>query len=178
MSRSTFDALIAVLDRLLDGLDQWREQIGVEIVRFALHNRGDALETGTGIDRRLGKRHQLAIGLPVELHENEVPEFEESPSFGSLDERILGELLAIDLGPFALRPRWNGEIIGDVREIDEDLGARTAWPGISHLPEVVVRAEPVDTRVGKSRDLAPQGARLVIVLEDRYTQMLRRELEL
>src|SRR5882762_5007100 len=97
MSRSTFDAFIAVVDGFFDRLDQWREQIRVEIVRFPLHDRGDALEAGSGINRRLRKRNQLTIGLTVELHEDEVPELEEPPSFGSFDERILRELLAIDL---------------------------------------------------------------------------------
>ena len=42
-------ATIAMPDSFLDGLDQVDEDIRVEIVRFALHDRGDALEAGSGI---------------------------------------------------------------------------------------------------------------------------------
>src|SRR5213078_2702049 len=50
VSRAALDALVTVFDGLLDRFDQGEKDIGVEIVRFSLHDRGDALEAGSGID--------------------------------------------------------------------------------------------------------------------------------
>ena len=150
----------------------------MEIVRFALHDRGDALEARSGIHRRLWERHQRSIGLPIELHEDEVPELEEPSRLRSLDERILREFLALDLGPLALGAGRKRKILGDVREVDKDLGARTAGTRVRHLPEVVVRAESVDARVRESGDLAPESARLVVLLEHGDADVLRLELQL
>ena len=66
--------------------------------------------------------------------------------------------------PFA--PAGNVKSRRDVREVDEDLAARTARTGVRHLPEIVVCAEAIDPGVGQTRDLAPQLARFVVILED------------
>src|SRR6266566_6535986 len=173
-----FSAIVFLLDGLRDRLDERLKEIGVEIVRFALHDRGDALEPRARINRGLRKRHQRSIGLSIELHEDEIPELEEPSRLCSLDERILGELLAHDLGPLALGAGWEGKILGDVREVDEDLGARTTRSRVCHLPEVVVRAESVDARIWETGDLAPKGARLVVFFVDRNPDVLAIELQL
>jgi hypothetical protein len=59
-----------------------------------------------------------------------------------------------------------------MREVHVDLGARPARPRVRHLPEVVLRAQPVDPLVGKSGDLAPERARLVVLVKDRHAQVL------
>src|SRR4051812_40224474 len=100
--RCAFFATIVFLpDAFLDGLYERLKEVGVEIVRFALHDCGDALQTGARIDRRLGERDKLPIGLTIELHEDEVPELEEPSGFRTLDERISGEFFAIQLGPLS-----------------------------------------------------------------------------
>ena len=146
----------------VDALDERQKQVGVVHRRFALHDPGDALEAGAGIDRRLRKRHQRAVCLPVVLHEHEIPELEKPVAFRPLDERVERELAAIQLRPFSRRagghtPPWN-----HVREIHEDLGARTTRPGVRHLPEVVLVAETVDPRVGQTGNLALELTRLVV----------------
>src|SRR5690348_13314069 len=114
----------------------------MEIVSFALHESGDAIEARPCIYRRLGQWHQLPVRLLVELHEDEIPELQEPSSFCSLDECVERKLLAVDLRPLAFRALRKLEVFHDVHEVDEDLAARTARTGVRHLPEIVVRAEP------------------------------------
>src|SRR5690242_16246087 len=127
----------------------------MEIVRFALHESGDTIETRSGIDRGLGQRNQLPVRLLIELHEDEIPELQKSPRLSAFNERIERKFLAIDLRPLALRALRKLEVLHDVHEIDKNLTARAAGTGIRHLPEIVVRAEPVDARVRQTRDLTP-----------------------
>ena len=171
-------AAIRRADDLLDRRDQRREQVAVEVVRDALQDRGDALESRARVDRRLRERHERAVRLPVELHEDEVPDLEEPPRLGALDERVGRELAAIQLRPLARRAVGEAEVGREVREVDVDLRARTARARVGHLPEVVLRPEPVDPRVRHAGDLAPERARLVVLVEDRDAQVLRGHLQL
>ncbi len=136
--RSLFALAIAVPDGFLDRFDQRHEQIRVEVVRFALHDRGDSLEASSSIDRWLGQRHQRAIRLPIELHEDEIPELEESSRFRAFDERRLREFLPVQLRPLALCALGKAPVARNVGEIDEYLRAWPARARIGHLPEVVV----------------------------------------
>src|ERR1035437_4809085 len=43
--RAPFPTIVLLFDGLFDGLDERLEKIGVEIVRFPLHDRGDALQS-------------------------------------------------------------------------------------------------------------------------------------
>ena len=137
----------------------------MKVVRFTLHESGDAIEASSGIDRRLRQRHQLAVRLLIELHEDEIPELQEPASFRALDERIERKFLAIDVRPLSFGALWELEILYDVHEIDKDLAARTARTGVRHLPEVVVRTQAIDPRVRKTGDLPPERARFVVFLE-------------
>ena len=65
-----------------------------------------------------------------------------------------------------------------MRKIYEYLRAWTARTCVGHLPEVVVRAEPVDARIGKTCDLAPERACFIVGFEDAHAQMLPVELQL
>ena len=116
----------------------------MEIVRHPLHHGRDPFEAGASVHARLRQRLQHAIRLTVELHENEVPDFQEASGFGAFDEGILGVIRNAGVGPLAGRPCGEGEVLGQVRQIDVDLGARSAGAGIGHLPEVVGVAESID----------------------------------
>ena len=165
-------------NRLLHRRDQRREEIGVEDHAHALRDRRDAFESGAGVDRRLGQRDERSVGLPVVLHEHEVPELEEPVLVRSLDERLERKLVAIELGPFTRRAVGKAPIRRDVRDVDEDLGARSARTGVGHLPEVVLVAESVDARIGKAGDLPPQLARFVVAVVHGDAQVFRVEPEL
>src|SRR5438445_8075650 len=143
-----FPPIVFLANGFLHRLDERPKKIVVEIVGFALHESGDALQTSAGIDRRFGQRNKLPVRLLVELHEDEIPELEESPRFGAFDESILRKFLAADFGPLALRAFGNLEVLGDIGEVDEYLAARTAGTGVGHLPEVVVRTKTVNSGAG------------------------------
>src|SRR5205823_14825324 len=129
------------------------KEIVVEIVRFALHESGDAFQPSTSINRRFRQRHKRAIGLLVELHEDQIPELEESSRLGTLDKCVLREFFTADFRPLTLRPARELKVFGDVSEVDEDFAAGTARTGVCHLPEVVVRAETINPGVGQTRNL-------------------------
>ena len=54
------------------------EQLRVVVRQRPLHDRGDALQAHAGVDRWRGKRRQLAFSVPLELHEDVVPDLHES----------------------------------------------------------------------------------------------------
>ena len=62
-----------------DGLgrgDERPEDVDVPHRGRVLQDREVALEPGAGVDARLRQRHQLAVGLGVVLHEDEVPDLD------------------------------------------------------------------------------------------------------
>ena len=115
------------------------------------------------VHARIGKRRQRAVGGPVELHEDEVPDLEEPP--------LLREALEL-----WQRERRRG-IARTPLEIHVDLGVVAARSGVGHLPEVVLVAKTVDPRVGKARDLAPECARLGVGLVHAHGQAVGMEPE-
>ena len=116
----------------------------MKVVRHALQHGRNALEPRTGIDTRLGQGYQGAVGLPVELHEHQVPDLQKSARLRTLHERLAGELRAVALRPLPRRAIREAEIAGQMREIDVQLRARPARSGVGHLPEVVRGAKAVN----------------------------------
>ena len=130
--------------------DDGLEQVGVEVGGHVLHHRRDALEAGARIDRRLRERVTLAVGLLVELHEDEIPDLEELPLLAQRDELVhAGGTLPPS--PVPLPPN-----------VDQNLGARSARPRVPHLPEVVLVAQAKDAAVRDAGDLTPEFARFII----------------
>jgi len=60
-----------------DRLDQGRDEVGLEYGGDPLLEGGHPLEAHPGIDVLLGQRVERLVGLPVVLHEDEVPDLEE-----------------------------------------------------------------------------------------------------
>ena len=138
--------------------DDRLEHVGVVIGRDTLHHRRDALEAGARIDRRLRERVTLAVGLLVELHEDEIPDLEELPLLAQRDELVhAGGTLPPS--PVPLPP-----------SVDQNLGARSARSGIAHLPEVVLVAQAKNAAVRDPRDLPPQLARFIVGMVHRHIQ--------
>src|SRR6266404_2876031 len=79
--------IITSFCELLDRIEYGMEDIGL-VVRncagefgeafCALNNRGGTLETEAGIDVTFRQRREAAVGVGVELDENQVPDFEAS----------------------------------------------------------------------------------------------------
>ena len=126
--------------------DQRAKQVDLVIVVHALQHRGDPLQPHAGIDARPGQRPTLAIGLLVELHEDEVPDLDEAVAvFVGRAGRAAGDVVAV---------------------IVEHFGARAAWAGFAHRPEIVGGGDAQDAAFGKPGDLAPQIERLVVGMVD------------
>jgi hypothetical protein len=75
-----------------------------------------ALKTHTGINRGFGQWDQSTVNLPVKLHKNQIPDFD------------------VAVAVF-IRASW-GPARNFIAMIKEYLGARSAWPGIPHRPEI------------------------------------------
>src|SRR5438270_3176817 len=97
-----------------------------EILR-ALDDRGHALEAHSGIDVTLRQWRKSAVGVCVELDENQVPNFDAARIF------LVHECAAR---------------ITEGREIDVQLRARPTRTGITHHPEIVRLASINDVNGG------------------------------
>ena len=91
----------------------------------------------------------MPASVPVELHEDQVPDLDEAPA------AIEGELfvLAAGLGGFG-------------SQIVMDLRARSARTGLAHLPEIVLFVEAEDAVLGHAGDFLPQLFGVVVFAED------------
>src|SRR5690606_19271561 len=132
--------------RLLGGCNQRLEEVDLVIVVRALQDGRDALEAHAGVDRGLGKLDALAAFECLVLHEDEIPD---------LDEAVTVSIRR------ARRPAGNLRAV-----IEEDLGAWTAWAGITHRPEIIRRRDADDFLVGKARQLLPDAEGLVVGVID------------
>ena len=101
----------------MDSAGQGLEQIRFVVVADALQHRGDSFQAHARVNRRLGQGLQPALGIPVELHEDQVPD--------------LHEAVAIRVGA-ARRAAWRLLAI-----VVKNLAARPARAGLAHGPEIV-----------------------------------------
>jgi hypothetical protein len=124
--------------------DDRAEQIDLVIVVRTLQHRGDALEPHAGIDRGSRQVDALAAGQLLELHEHQVPDLEELARFAEAHELVLAQL------PLPASP------VPHAADVHQDLGAGAARPRLSHLPEVVRVAQPVNPLVREPCDLHPE----------------------
>ncbi len=105
-----------------------------------------------------GQRRHLARRIAVELHEHEVPDFDEAPA--AIQRKLL--MLAALLRAFG-------------PQIEVDLRARAARPCVAHLPEVVLLVETEDARLRNARDLLPQFFGLIVFAEDGDVELILRQ---
>ncbi len=139
------------------GRDQRFEEIDVVIVVDALQDGRNPLQTHAGINGGLGEIFARAIGLLVELHENEVPDFDE---------------------PVAILIRAAGRASGNAfAMIIEDFGTRAARTGVTHGPEIVRCADPDDPGILEAGDLFPERCGFIVFGIDRDEEFFRVERE-
>ena len=105
-------------------LDDRREQVGVEDRVVPLQDGEDPLQPGPGVDVLLGQLGPGAVGGPVELHEDQVPD---------LDVAVLVRRT------WARRPRRTPRPLS--KKISE---SGPQGPGVAHGPEVVGVAHALD----------------------------------
>ena len=98
-------------------LDQILENIDFIIRMHMLQHGRNALEAHAGIDARTRQRMHHALLVAVELHEYEVPDFNETVAiFFSAARRAAPDVRAM---------------------VIENFRTRTARAGIGHLPEII-----------------------------------------
>src|SRR5271170_4326772 len=121
--------------RLDAGADQRAHQIDVVIVVHALQHGRDALEAHAGVDRGARQANALAAWQRLELHEDEIPDFDEAVT---------------------VRVRRTGRPARYlVAMIVEDLRARSAGAGVAHRPEIIGGGDADDPRIGQTGDALP-----------------------
>ena len=144
-----------------DILQQRLEQVGVVVALDALQHRGDAFEAHAGVDGRGGQRHQRATGLPVELHEDVVPDLHHGtvvfhevdlgtpaarPGVAHLPEVVLGAEFADAIGRQELAPQVVGLVVArHARLAHEDGGVEAI---LRQLPDLGQQAPRVGDRLG------------------------------
>ena len=135
--------------------NQRAHQVGRIIVMCALQHGGDALEPHTRVDRGSGQVETPAIGLLIILHEDEIPD--------------LDETVAVLIGTAGRTAR------NPVAMIEKYLGTGAAGARVTHRPEIVRSADPDDAALGQTGNLAPETEGLVIVGIDGRHQPLFRQ---
>ncbi len=142
-----------------DCVEQRREQVCIVVGELPLNDRGDPLEPHPGVDRGGGQRVEPAVALPIELHEDVVPDFDE-PVAAAVDApagRPGAFLFARNVGA----------------TVEMDLRASAAGAGLTHLPEVLRQPELGDP--GRRDQPRPDAVGLVITRDPRLTAEDRRE---
>ena len=160
------DHTMAGLGRTVGGLaggfraggDQRAEHVRVVIVVHALQDGGDALQAHAGVDGGARQRRARAGRPFLELHEHQVPDFDEPVAI---------------LVRAARRPAGNM-----VAMVEEDFGTGAARAGVAHAPEIVRGGDADDAVVGEAGDLAPEGGRVLVLGIHRHQQLLGRKGEI
>ena len=134
---------VGTLHKLRHGIDDRREEVGFVVGLDPLQNHGEALEPGTGVDTRFRQWMQLALGVTVELHEDQVPD---------LDDVVT---LAVDQLGAAGRHGVRTAVVVDLR-------ARSAGAGLSHRPIVVLLVES-KYPIRRCTDLFPQLGGVIVI---------------
>src|SRR5262245_36357881 len=118
----------------------------------ALERRRYALKSHTGVDRRLREIDALVSRHLLELHEDEVPDLDETVTIG------LGR---------ARGAAWNL-----VTVIEEDLRAWAARSSIAHRPEIVRGRNSNDAAFRQTRDPLTQVESLIVFRENGDGELL------
>ena len=128
-----------------------------------LQHRGDALQPHAGIDAGLWQRVQHALLVLVELHEDQVPDFD------------------VTVAVFVGAARRAAPDFGAV--VVENLAARAARAGLRHLPEVIRRitralvVADADDTLGRDADFVfPDRMRFVVLGIHGHPQLFLRQL--
>ena len=151
--RLVFEILAA--GQLRGGRDQRLEQIDFVVVVHVLHDRREPLQSHAGIHRRFRQGLHVALGIAVELHENQVPDFDVAIAVFVRGARRA----ALDLRPVVV----------------EYLAAGSAGTGIAHRPEIVRGADAGKTPGVDADILEPDPGRLVVLGIDGHPELFRRQ---
>ena len=131
------------------------EQVDVIVVVLTLQHGGNALQPHAGVDRWLGQRRALSRRALVELHENEIPNLDETVAiFIGRARRATGNLVAV---------------------IEKDFRTWSAWAGIAHLPKVIRGGDADNFRIRQARDFLPEFCRFFVLRIHRDKKAILRQ---
>ena len=109
-----------------------------KIADFALQDGGKAFEARAGVDRRFWQRRDGSRGITVELHEDEVPDFDVAAAIAA--EFAVG---------VALIGRGGAHVV-------VNFAAWAAGAGVAHGPEILFEAGDGNYAIARRPDLHPQ----------------------
>ena len=132
------DAPGRVAGEFAGALDERHKQIRIEIADFALQDSGEAFEARAGVDRRLRQRRDRARRVAIELHEDEIPDFDVAAAFAA--EFAIG---------VALIGRRGAHVV-------VNFAARAAGAGVAHGPEIFFQAGDGNYAIARRADVHPQ----------------------
>ena len=127
-----FILTVSLVAKCSDFFNNRLENVGIVIRSLALNSHTQTFEAHTGIDMTSGQRFQRSVGLAVELHEHEVPDF------NYLRMTFVHQAKTVYQSAFAVGTK-----------VDMNFRARTARTRIAHFPEVVVLVTINNTFFGK-----------------------------
>ncbi len=132
--------------------DQGAHQIDVIVVVLALKDSGNSFQTHAGINRRLGQINAIAICHLFILHEDEVPDFNETVAvFVGTARRATPDVIAM---------------------VKEDFRTRTTRTGIAHRPEVIGGRNTDDAVIRQTANLFPKTMGFVIGVINRDQKLV------
>ncbi len=124
---------------------------------LTLQNGGNALDAAARVDAGLGQRNEVVRPKLLELHEDEVPDFDKSVAIGiRAARRTARDALAV---------------------VEENLGAGAARSCIAHAPEIIVGGNADDSVFGKACYSLPEIVGFVVVMVNGDEKPPRIEVE-
>ena len=142
-----------------DLFDDGLKQIALKITPHTLHHGGQALQPHTGVDGGFGKRRELSGLVAVVLHEHQVPDFK----------------IPVAVATHGTA-RFAAGHFGTL--VNQDLGTRSARPGIAHGPEIVFLTQPHNPVRSDAGHLLPEFESLIVVLVHRDPEFIFRQFDL
>ncbi|MGA2134382.1 MAG: hypothetical protein ABSH50_18985 [Bryobacteraceae bacterium] len=135
--------------------DDRKNQVRIVNRQLALQHSRGAVQSHAGVDGGPRQRRKHAARIAVELHEDQVPDFDVTVVAG------VGKDLVFAARRVGFRPH-----------VVEDLGTRAAGAGIAHLPEIVLFVEAEDAIFGDAGDLLPEMLGLVVLTKNGDVQAI------
>ena len=129
-------------------IDDRHHEIGVVIGGAALNDSGQPFQAHPRIDTGIGKRSEFAGFIPIVLHENQIPDFQESVAIATDFAGRLSTTYRFTL-------------------VNKYFRAGAAGAGGTHGPEVILFSHLVYPLARHFHLIGPQVEGLVIIFEDR-----------
>ncbi len=161
VTRLVAELLRGLFDFVHDRLEQIDVVVAEDLARLkTLQRCRGSLEPGAGVDVLLRQRSQYSAAVAVVLNENQVAELDEALASVDIDEAFLARVI----------------LFGTARglaAVDADFRVGTAWPGLAHLPEIILVAELQNPIARQHVQLDPDVLGLLVILVNGRVEQAR-----